>query len=209
VYRFWRCGVVTTAALVVGCGLSALCSPSALAASSAPTGGSGSYVLTAHDPGSGYAPTFTGNGELGVAVRCQPAVASSSQVGADPLAAVDGSPATDWQPASLPATLTAPVQGGSQVLRMAQLVWGQQWPPPPGPNIPPPTGPVVTLRPSAYRVQVSTDGQNWTTVATVTNGSGTTDTVHFRPTAASFVRVAVDSSATSQPPMLEELTATG
>jgi trehalose/maltose hydrolase-like predicted phosphorylase len=142
-------------------------------------------------------------------VRCQPAVASSSQVGADPLAAVDGSPATGWQPVSVPATLTAPAQGGSQVLRTAQLVWGQQWPPPPGPNIPPPPGPVVTLRPSAYRVQVSTDGQNWSTVATVTHGSGTTDTVHFRPTTASFVRVALDSSATSHSPMLEELTVTG
>jgi hypothetical protein len=142
-------------------------------------------------------------------VRCQPAVASSSQVGADPLAAVDGSPATGWQPVSVPATLTAPAQGGSQVLRTAQLVWGQQWPPPPGPNIPPPPGPVVTLRPSAYRVQVSTDGQNWSTVATVTQGSGTTDTVHFRPTTASFVRVALDSSATSHSPMLEELTVTG
>jgi hypothetical protein len=46
-------------------------------------------------------------------------------------------------------------------------------------------------------------------VATVTHGNGTTDTVHFRPTTASFVRVALDSSATSQPPMLEELTVTG
>lgn len=143
------------------------------------------------------------------AVRCQAASASSSQVGADPLAAVDGSPATDWQPVSVPATLTSPVRGGSQVLRTARLVWGQQWPPPPGPNIPPPPGPVVTLRPSAYRLQVSSDGQNWKTVATVTHGSETTDTVHFAKTNASFVRVAIDSSATSQPPMLQELTATG
>jgi trehalose/maltose hydrolase-like predicted phosphorylase len=142
-------------------------------------------------------------------VRCQVASASSSQVGADPLAAIDGSPATDWQPSSVPATLTAPVQGGSQVLRMARLVWGQQWPPPPGPNIPPPASPVVTLRPSAYRLQVSTDGQNWTTVATVTGGHSTTDVVHFAATKASYVRVAIDSSAPSQPPMLEELTVTG
>jgi len=142
-------------------------------------------------------------------VRCQAASASSSQVGADPLAAVDGSPATDWQAVSVPATLTAPVQGGSQVLRMARLVWGQQWPPPPRPNVPPPPGPVVTLRPSTYRVQVSNDGQNWTTVATVTGGNAPTDVVHFAATSASFVRVAIDSSATSQPPMLEELTVTG
>jgi hypothetical protein len=131
------------------------------------------------------------------------------QVGANPLAAVDGSPATDWQPVSVPTTLTSPVQGGSQVVRMARLVWGQQWPPPPGPNIPPPPGPVVTLGPSAYRVQVSNAGQNWTTVATVTGGHATTDVVHFAATSASFVRVAIDSSATAQPPMLEELTVTG
>ena len=40
-------------------------------------------------------------------VRCGHASASSSQRGADPLAAVDGSPATGWQPSSLPADLTA------------------------------------------------------------------------------------------------------
>ena len=101
------------------------------------------------------------------------------------------------------------IHGGSQVVRVARLVWGQQWPPPPGPNVPPPPGPVVTLRPSAYRVQVSADGQNWTTVAKVTGGRGATDTVHFAARSASFVRVAIDSSATSQPPTVEELSVTG
>ncbi len=47
-----------------------------------PTGGSGSYLLTATNPGDTYAPTFTGNGELGIRVpptgqgyaggRCRP-----------------------------------------------------------------------------------------------------------------------------------------
>src|SRR5689334_17463860 len=68
VYRLCRRVVVLAAALCITWGLPALCSPSALASSAAPSGGSGSYVLTAHDPGGGYAPTFTGNGELGVRV---------------------------------------------------------------------------------------------------------------------------------------------
>ena len=54
---------------------------------------------------------------------------------------------------------------------------GQQWPPP-GSNIPPPPGPVVTQRPIAHGVQVSSDGQNWTTVTTVTGRHAATDVVH-------------------------------
>ena len=142
-------------------------------------------------------------------LRCQGATASSSQLGAPPLAAVDGSPATDWQPVSIPATLTAPVQGGPQRIRTATVVWGQQWPRPPGPNVPPPPGPVTVLRASSYKVLVSTDGQSWHTVATVTGNTGTTDVLRFAPTQASFVRLEIDASSTSQPPMLDELAATG
>src|SRR5205823_2091798 len=40
-------------------------------------------------------------------VRCGPTSATSAQPGAPAQAATDGSPATDWQPVSLPATLTA------------------------------------------------------------------------------------------------------
>ena len=42
-------------------------------------------------------------------LQCAPATATSTDSGAIPLAAVDGSPATDWQPAALPAKLTVPV----------------------------------------------------------------------------------------------------
>jgi trehalose/maltose hydrolase-like predicted phosphorylase len=142
-------------------------------------------------------------------VRCQGATASSSQLGAPPLAAVDGSPATDWQPVSVPATLTVPVRGGPQRVRKATVLWGQQWPAPPGPNVPPPPGPVTVLRASSYKVLVSTDGQSWHTVATVTRNTGTTDVLRFAPTQANFVRLEIDASSTSQPPMLDELTATG
>ena len=37
-------------------------------AHAAPTAGAGSFVLTANSPGGTYAPTFTGNGMLGVRV---------------------------------------------------------------------------------------------------------------------------------------------
>jgi hypothetical protein len=65
------------------------------------------------------------------------------------------------------------------------------------------------LRPSAHRVRVSNDGPNWTTVAAVTEGQATTDVVHFVASSVSVVRVAIDSSATSKPPMLEQLTVAG
>jgi len=89
------------------------------------------------------------------------------------------------------------------------VLWGQQWPGPPGPNVPPPPGPVTVLRASSYKVLVSTDGQSWHTVATVTRNTGTTDVLRFAPTQASFVRLEIDTSSTSQPPMLDELAATG
>ena len=43
--------------------------------------------------------------------------ASSSAAGAPALAAIDGSPATDWEPAAVHATLTAPVQGLAATVR--------------------------------------------------------------------------------------------
>ena len=45
-------------------------------------------------------------------VRCGTVTASSAQPGAPALAAVDGSPATDWEPASVDSTLTAPIARG-------------------------------------------------------------------------------------------------
>jgi hypothetical protein len=67
---------------------------------------------------------------------------------------------------------------------------------------------VTVLRPSSYKVLVSSDGQSWRTVATVTSGSGTTDVLKFPTTRASFVRLEIDSSSTSMPPMLEEVSVT-
>ena len=141
-------------------------------------------------------------------VRCANASASSAQPGAPALAAVDGSPATDWQPASLPATFTVPLRGGSRVLRSATLVWGRHWPPAPGPNIPPPPGPVTVLRPGSYALQVSSDGSTWRTVAGVSGRAGATDILRFRAVRARFVRIQITSPVTSGStlPELEELT---
>ncbi|MDQ6819122.1 MAG: discoidin domain-containing protein [Actinomycetota bacterium] len=144
------------------------------------------------------------------AVRCAGTTASSFQPGASPLAAVDGSPATDWQPATLPARLTVALPAGLRTLRHAMVRWGQQWPPAPGPNIPPPPGPVITLRASSYMLLVSTDGLTWRRVATVSGrGSGTVDTLRFKPVRARFVRVDITAATGSSPPMLQELNVTG
>ena len=48
---------------------------------------------------------------------CGAASGSNSAPGAPALAAVDGSSATDWQPAKLPATLTAPRRPRPQLSR--------------------------------------------------------------------------------------------
>jgi hypothetical protein len=103
----------------------------------------------------------------GNAVRCQTARGSSAQSGAPALAAVDGSAATGWQPVSVPATLTAPTRPGRRTLDRAVVSWGQLWPAQPKPNVHPKPGPVKTLRPGRYLVQVSTNGRRWLTVADV------------------------------------------
>jgi trehalose/maltose hydrolase-like predicted phosphorylase len=143
-------------------------------------------------------------------VRCTRASADSEQPSGPALAAVDGSPATGWQPVALPATLTVGVQSGGQPISKATIRWGQQWPPAPGPNIPPPPGPVTTLRASTYALQVSDDGQAWRTIATLTGRTaGTVDVLRFPSTSARFVRLQITAGTGAQPPMLQELTVTG
>ncbi|MGH3830247.1 MAG: glycosyl hydrolase family 65 protein [Pseudonocardiaceae bacterium] len=140
-------------------------------------------------------------------LRCQPAQASSSQPGADPLAAVDGSPATDWRPARLPTSLNVPL-ANQRTISKVTVDWGQQWPPAPAPNVPPPPGPVQTLRASDYDLVVSQDGRNWTVVAQVRGRTeGTHDELHFRPVDARFVGLRISASTNHTPPSLDELTA--
>jgi trehalose/maltose hydrolase-like predicted phosphorylase len=150
---------------------------------------------------------------------CGAASASNTAPGAPALAAVDGSNATDWQPAKLPATLTAPVTA-ARTLSSVTVRWGQAWPPVLKPNVHPKPSPVETLRSRGYAVQVSADGRTWRTVATVaTHSTRLTDTVMFPATRARAVRLRLvggtgqstvkTKTTPSTPilPMVQELTA--
>jgi trehalose/maltose hydrolase-like predicted phosphorylase len=138
--------------------------------------------------------------------RCQPATASSAQPGADPLAAVDGSPATGWQPQQIAASLTVPLIRQA-VISHATVDWGQQWPGPPGPNLHPPAGPVLTLRASSYDLVVSANGRDWTVVASVTGRtSGTRDELTFSPVRARYVGIRITAATNNTPPIMTELT---
>jgi trehalose/maltose hydrolase-like predicted phosphorylase len=140
-------------------------------------------------------------------VRCGHATATTSEPGAPALAAVDGSPATPWQPVSLPATFTVTLSGGSKTVSTATLHWGRLWPSAAAPNQAPPPGPVITLRATIYTVAVSVDGHHWRTVARVTGRTtGTTDVLHFPATRARSVAVTISGSTDSRDPLLDELT---
>jgi hypothetical protein len=139
------------------------------------------------------------------AVRCARVRASSAQRGDPPLAAVDGSPATGWQPSSVPSRLTASLVQARSVSH-ATLRWGQMWPPAPAPNVPPPPGPVHTLRPSAYDLLVSADGRTWHVVSRVRDTSNrTTDRLSFASVAARYVRVHILASQGKATPVLDVL----
>lgn len=143
-------------------------------------------------------------------VRCGRVRASSSAPGAPALAAVDGSPATDWQPAKAHATLTAALSPLAARVRTITLRWGRMWPPAPAPNVPPPPGPVTVLRPARYLVQVSSNGRRWRTVARLGHRPGVVDTVHVRGRVkARFVRIRVTAPSSTKLPELDELTVTG
>ncbi len=140
-------------------------------------------------------------------VRCGTVTASSAQPGAPALAAVDGSPATDWEPASVDSTLTAPIARGRAPIRTITLRWGQQWPPAPAPNVPPPPGPVTVLRPASYSVLVSNNGETWRQVAAVSGQDGQAlDTLHLGDVRARFVRIALTATSATSLPQLDELT---
>jgi trehalose/maltose hydrolase-like predicted phosphorylase len=139
-------------------------------------------------------------------VRCGSSQASSAAPAGPALAAVDGSPATDWQPSALPARLTVAFRRGGHSVNRASLRWGRSWPPPPAPNVHPPPGPVKILRPARYQLLTSNNGHHWRVVATVGSGSrGTVDVLHFRAVRARFARVRIISGKGSEKPELDEL----
>jgi trehalose/maltose hydrolase-like predicted phosphorylase len=143
-------------------------------------------------------------------VRCQTAKASTAAPGAPALAAVDGSSATDWQPSRLPATLTMSTHPGRRIVSHVTVLWGREWPPAPAPNVPPPPGPVKTLRASSYKLQVSANGRRWQTVASVHGVTRrTTDALRFAPVPARFLRIRITKANNKTEPLLQEVTATG
>jgi len=152
-------------------------------------------------------------------LRCGRARASSAAPGAPALAAVDGSAATDWQPASLPAALSAPIVGGARTISAVTILWGRMWPPVLRPNVHPKPGPVRTLRARRYVVELLSGGR-WRTVARVSSRGGRLrDTIRFpaqraravrvRLLAGTGVRTVKTSTTPSTPvlPMVQELTA--
>ena len=165
-------------------------------------------------------PDLTATGD---AVRCTSAQATTSAPGAPPLAAVDGSPATDWEPTALPAALTVPTRPGHRTISEVTVRWGRYFQPVTKVNTSPNAGPVLTLRPLRYLVQVKMAG-HWRRVALGHGRSSQLlDDVHFGSVRASAVRLRVlagtgehttrtDLAGTVTPavplaPMVDELTA--
>ena len=132
------------------------------------------------------------------AVRCQAASASSAEPGQPALAAVDGSPATDWQPTTLPATLSVQTHAGQRTIDRAVISWGHLWPAAPKPNVHPAPRPVKTVRATSYVLQASTDGYFWHTVAKVTGVQGrSTDVLRFPAAQARYVRIRMTAGITT------------
>jgi trehalose/maltose hydrolase-like predicted phosphorylase len=132
------------------------------------------------------------------AVRCGKASATSAEPGAPALAAVDGSPATDWQPASLPATVTAAVAAKPRMIRRAQLVWGHWWPAQPKPNVHPKPRPVTTLSATSFALQTSANGRTWHTAIDVHGlQRADFDRLSFTPVRARYVRLRMTQGNTT------------
>jgi hypothetical protein len=137
-------------------------------------------------------------------VRCGQATATSTAPGEPALAAVDGTDATNWQPATVPATLTAAMS--PQRISHVSVTWGRTWPPVLEPNVHPKPAPVRTVRSRRYAVQIDVGGE-WRTVATVHGAMRRTrDTITFPAVRAGGVRLrllagsGVDTVATSSTP---------
>jgi trehalose/maltose hydrolase-like predicted phosphorylase len=140
-------------------------------------------------------------------LRCATVTASSARPLGPALAAVDGSTATPWAPVHDPATLTVQLASSRTVGKLV-LRWGRQWLPAPAPNVPPPPGPIYTLRAVDYDVLGSADGSHWTTLATVRGQhDGTMDTLRFPAAQVRWLRLQVLSGNHALPPQLEEISA--
>ena len=122
----------------------------------------------------------------GNVARCRPATATSSAPGSPAMAAVDGSPATAWVPAILPASLTLDL-GTATVLRQVQVHrFG--------------TGALH------YTLQGSADGKTWTSISPSPASPGAVDDIAASGARARYVRLyfpAGDAAAGSRPGVSE------
>ncbi|MCB0872870.1 MAG: discoidin domain-containing protein [Thermoleophilia bacterium] len=119
----------------------------------------------------------------------RPAMASSSNGPSAPGLANDGDAATRWQsaPGSGPQTWQADF-GQAQTVSGVAIQWAAEYA-------------------STYRIQGSTDGTTFTTLATENPTSAQTVFTHFAPTAVRYLRVVADTPATPQGVSIVELSA--
>jgi trehalose/maltose hydrolase-like predicted phosphorylase len=118
--------------------------------------------------------------------RCQQVAASSFVPGDEPVAAVDGSPATPWVATSPQATLTVQLAKRTNVSSVTVERGG-------------------TATSFAYAVQTSTDGSTWQTVATAPATSTGTDQFTFKPTQAQHVRLDFPGASGADVPDIDEV----
>jgi trehalose/maltose hydrolase-like predicted phosphorylase len=151
----------------------------------------GSQVLSRSEPLT--VPTRQAHANDDNLALCRPASArvTTADPSAPPEAAVDGSPATAWAPASDPATAsTYTVRlAGPQTVGHATLTW--------------------LIRPLAtYRIQIHQRGA-WQTVASITGAASGTDQASFPPMATNAVRVRIPPTRfAAENPRLAELVLT-
>jgi hypothetical protein len=115
--------------------------------------------------------------------------ASSWVPGNEPVAAVDGSPATPWIPTGPQATLTVNL-GKTDTISKAVVTRGG-------------TGSYT------YSVETSTDGTTWHTVGSSPSNSTGTDTITFPATQAQYVRLEFPGGSNADTPQIDELSVSG
>jgi hypothetical protein len=116
--------------------------------------------------------------------------ATSAQVGDPPAAAVDGSPATAWRPATSGATLTIDL-GRAQRLSAFVVTTAASSPP------------------SPFELSVSTDNRTWRRVATLALPAGPSSTIRVAVTGRWVRYTAAASSAVTEIEALNEVTGAG
>jgi trehalose/maltose hydrolase-like predicted phosphorylase len=121
--------------------------------------------------------------------RCERVTASSYAPGDEPVAAVDGSPATPWVATDPQATLTVQLAKRTNI-SSASVVRGSS-------------------ASFSYRIETSTDGSTWHVVATAPANSTGTDQFKFSPTQAQFVRLDFPGGSGTSTPDIDEFSVSG